>query len=151
MAAYFGHLLDEYREKMDPHVVKLIEAGNQMSARHYKRLEIERTEQWRSFHPILEKYDAFLCPTMRVPAPRVGERDEGYYADRGDGRYYGLDMTGQFNLLAPCPALSVPCGWSRERLPIGLQIVGRRWRDDTALTIGKALETVRPWADRRPL
>ena len=150
MAAYFGHLLDDYREKMDPHVVKLIEAGNQMSARDYKRLEIERTEQWRSFHPTLEKYDAFLCPTMRVPAPRVGERDEGYYADRGDGRYYGLDMTGQFNLLAPCPALSVPCGWSREGLPIGLQIVGRRWRDDTTLTIGKALETTRPWADKRP-
>jgi Asp-tRNA(Asn)/Glu-tRNA(Gln) amidotransferase A subunit family amidase len=150
MAAYFGHLLDDYREKMDPHVVRLIEAGNQMPARHYKRLEIERTEQWRGFQPILEKYDAFLCPTMRVPAPRVGERDEGYYADRGDGLYYGLDMTGQFNLLAPCPALSVPCGWSREGLPIGLQIVGRRWRDDTALTIGKALETARPWGDRRP-
>ncbi|HYR68151.1 MAG TPA: amidase family protein, partial [Reyranella sp.] len=79
-----------------------------------------------------------------------GERDEGYYAMREDGRYYGLDMTGQFNLLAPCPALSVPAGWSKDGLPIGLQIVGRRWRDDTVLTIGKALEAARPWADRRP-
>ena len=150
MAAYFGHLLEQYRDKMDPHVVGLIEAGNKMSARDYKRLEIERTEQWRGFYPILQRYDAFLCPTMRVPAPRVGERDEGYYAMREDGRYYGLDMTGQFNLLAPCPALSVPAGWSKDGLPIGLQIVGRRWRDDTALTIGKALEALRPWADKRP-
>jgi len=150
MAAYFGHVLEQYREKMDPNVVALIEAGNKMSARHYKRLEIERTEQWRSFYPILEKYDAFLCPTMRVPAPPCGERDEGYYAMREDGRYYGLDMTGQFNLLAPCPTLSVPAGWSKDGLPIGLQIVGRRWRDDTVLTIGKALEAVRPWAQKRP-
>jgi Asp-tRNA(Asn)/Glu-tRNA(Gln) amidotransferase A subunit family amidase len=87
---------------------------------------------------------------MRVPAVRVGERDEGYYAMREGGRYYGLDMTGQFNLLAPCPALSVPAGWTKDGLPIGLQIVGRRWRDDTVLTIGKALEAVRPWADKRP-
>jgi Asp-tRNA(Asn)/Glu-tRNA(Gln) amidotransferase A subunit family amidase len=151
MAAYFGHLLEQYREKMDPHVVALIEAGNTMPATHYKRLEIERTEQWRSFSPILQKYDAFLCPTMRVPATPVGDRDERYYAMREDGRYYGLDMTGQFNLLAPCPALSVPAGWSKAGLPIGLQIVGRRWRDDTVLTIGKALEAVRPWADKRPV
>jgi Asp-tRNA(Asn)/Glu-tRNA(Gln) amidotransferase A subunit family amidase len=150
MAAYFGHLLEQYREKMDPHVVALIEAGNKMPAAHYKRIEIERTEQWRSFYPILEKHDAFLCPTMRVPAVPVGERDEGYYAMREGGRYYGLDMTGQFNLLAPCPALSVPAGWSKDGLPIGLQIVGRRWRDDTVLTIGKALEATCPWADRRP-
>jgi len=150
MAAYFGHVLEQYRDKMDPHVVALIEAGNKMPAAHYKRLEIERTEQWRGFYPILEKYDAFLCPTMRVAAPRCGERDEGYYAMRADGRYYGLDMTGQFNLLAPCPALSVPAGWSKDGLPIGLQIVGRRWRDDTVLTIGKALEAMRPWADKRP-
>ena len=150
MAAYFGDVLEQYRDKMDPHVVALIEAGNKMPARDYKRLEIERTEQWRGFYPILQKYDAFLCPTMRVPAPRVGERDEGYYAMREDGRYYGLDMTGQFNLLAPCPALSVPAGWSKDGLPIGLQIVGRRWRDDSVLTIGKALEAARPWADKRP-
>ena len=150
MAAYFGHLLDEYRAKMDPHVVKLIEAGNRMSARDYKRLEIERTALWRSFYPILEKYDAFLCPTMRVPAPRVGERDDTYNADRSDGRYHALDMTGQFNLLAPCPALSVPAAWSKEGLPIGLQIVGRRFRDDTVLTVGKALEQARPWAEKRP-
>jgi Asp-tRNA(Asn)/Glu-tRNA(Gln) amidotransferase A subunit family amidase len=151
MAAYFGHVLEQYRDKMDPNVVALIEAGDRMPAAHYKRLEIERTEQWRAFYPILQKYDAFLCPTMRVAAPRCGERDEGYYAMREDGHYYGLDMTGQFNLLAPCPALSVPAGWSKDGLPIGLQIVGRRWRDDTVLTIGKALEAARPWADKRPL
>jgi Asp-tRNA(Asn)/Glu-tRNA(Gln) amidotransferase A subunit family amidase len=44
----------------------------------------------------------------------------------------------------------VPAGLTRDKLPIGLQIVGRRWRDDTVLTIGKALEGVRPWAMIRP-
>jgi Asp-tRNA(Asn)/Glu-tRNA(Gln) amidotransferase A subunit family amidase len=150
MAAHFGHLLDEYRDRMDPHVVALIEAGNRMSARDYKRLEIERTDQWRSFLPILRKYDALLCPTTSVAAPPVGRDDAIYNADRSDGLYHALDMCMQFNNLAPCPALSVPAGFTRDNLPVGLQIVGRRWRDDTVLTIGKALEGVRPWAARRP-
>jgi Asp-tRNA(Asn)/Glu-tRNA(Gln) amidotransferase A subunit family amidase len=59
-------------------------------------------------------------------------------------------MCMQFNNLAPCPALSVPAGFTRDNLPVGLQIVGRRWRDDTVLRIGKALEGARPWAARRP-
>jgi Asp-tRNA(Asn)/Glu-tRNA(Gln) amidotransferase A subunit family amidase len=150
MAAYFGHVLEKFRDKMDRHVVSLIERGNRQSARDYKRLEIERTQFWRQLYPILQKHNALLCPTMRVPAPPADEDDSIYYRDRGDGLYYGLDMTGQFNLFAPCPALSVPAGWTEGGLPVGLQIVGRRFRDDTVLTIGKALEGARPWADKRP-
>jgi Asp-tRNA(Asn)/Glu-tRNA(Gln) amidotransferase A subunit family amidase len=85
-----------------------------------------------------------------VAAPPVGRDDAIYNADRSDGLYHALDMCMQFNNLAPCPALSVPAGFTRDNLPVGLQIVGRRWRDDTVLTIGKALEGVRPWAARRP-
>ena len=60
-------------------------------------------------------------------------------------------MTSPFNFVSMCPALSVPSGWSEDGLPIGLQIVARRYRDDLALRIGAALEVVRPWAQRRPL
>jgi Asp-tRNA(Asn)/Glu-tRNA(Gln) amidotransferase A subunit family amidase len=150
MAAYFGDYLEKFRDKMDRHVVALIEAGNKMSARHYKRIEIERSEQWKAFYPILQKYDAFLCPTMSRDAPPAEEDDDKYYADWGDGRYHGLDITGQFNMIAACPALSVPAGWSKDGLPVGLQIVGPRWRDDVVLRVGAALEQIQPWADRRP-
>ena len=46
--------------------------------------------------------------------------------------------------------LSVPVGFTDDNLPVGMQIVARRYRDDTALQIGAALERVRPWAHRRP-
>lgn len=150
MSAYFGDTLEKYRDKMDPNVVSLIERGNAMSATHYKRLEIERTEQWNRFRPVMEKYDAFLCPTMVIPAPPVGGDDNDFYADRTDGLYHGTDMTALFNNLAPCPAMSVPTGWSSEGLPTSLQIVARPGRDDMALRIGRALEIARPWADKRP-
>lgn len=150
MAAYFGDYLEKFRAKMDPHVVALIEAGNKMSATHYKRIEIERSEQWKGFYPILQKYDAFLCPTMSRDAPPADEDDNKYYADWGDGRYHGLDITGQFNMIAPCPVLSVPAGWTKDGLPVGMQIVGPRWRDDIVLQIGAALERIQPWAEKRP-
>jgi len=57
--------------------------------------------------------------------------------------YHSPEMTTPFNLLAPLPALSVPCGTTR-RHAIGAQIVGRRWRDDTVLVIGRALELAPP-------
>ncbi|MEX2200325.1 MAG: amidase [Dongiaceae bacterium] len=150
MSGYFGDKLDEFREKMDPNVVALIEQGNAMSATHYKRLEIARTEQWNRFRPIIEKYDAFLCPTMAIPAPPVGGSEADFQVSSGDGLYHGQDMTALFNNIPQCPALSVPAGWSKDGLPVGLQIVTRRFREDTALRIGRALEIARPWADRRP-
>jgi Asp-tRNA(Asn)/Glu-tRNA(Gln) amidotransferase A subunit family amidase len=59
-------------------------------------------------------------------------------------------MTSMFNYVGQCPALSVPAGWNEEGLPAGLQIVGRRYRDDEVLRIGAAVERASPWIQRRP-
>ena len=48
------------------------------------------------------------------------------------------------------PAASVPCGFTAEGLPVGMQIVGRRFADLTVLQAARAFEEARPWADRRP-
>jgi Asp-tRNA(Asn)/Glu-tRNA(Gln) amidotransferase A subunit family amidase len=150
LAAIFGDKLEEFRESMDPRVVELMEAGLALGAVEFKRLEFVRTQAWKRLAPILERYDALLCPTMSQVARPVEEEDSIWSGDRGDGLYHGLDMTAQFNFVSQCPALSVPAGWSGEGLPVGLQIVARRYRDDEALRIGAALEHVRPWAEQRP-
>ena len=87
---------------------------------------------------------------MARTAPPVGGRDSEY--DRVDeaGLYHGLDVTSLFNFVSQCPALSVPAGFADNGMPVGLQIVARRFEDATALAIGKALEEARPWAQRRP-
>jgi len=149
MATYYGHLVEAYAAKMDPDVLHLIERGNRLSAVQLKGLEVERTGLWRRLAPVLASHDALLCPTMSTgPSPAAK-------ADRpkdppDDGRYHAADMTGVFNLVAPCPALSVPCGWDAQSLPIGLQVVGRRWREDTVLQIGQAVGLAIPGAIRRP-
>jgi Asp-tRNA(Asn)/Glu-tRNA(Gln) amidotransferase A subunit family amidase len=150
LAAIFGHVLPEFRDRMDPRVVALMDDGLAMGAVEFKRLEFLRTEQWQKLAPIMERHDALLCPTMSRPAPPVDQDDFYYYREHADGRYHGLDMTAWFNYTSQCPALSVPAGWSSEGLPIGLQIVAQRYRDDAALRIGATLESLAPWAHRRP-
>jgi Asp-tRNA(Asn)/Glu-tRNA(Gln) amidotransferase A subunit family amidase len=150
LAAIFGDKLDEFREQMDPRVVHLMDAGLALGAVDFKRIEFVRTQAWKQLAPILERFDALLCPTMSQLARPVDEDDFIWYRDRGDGLYHGLDMTCQFNFVSQCPALSVPAGWAEDGLPIGLQVVAPRYRDDLALRIGAALERQRPWADRRP-
>ena len=58
------------------------------------------------------------------------------------GRYHGMDMTAPFNLVGQCPALTVPSGITREGLPTGLQIVGRRYCDLMTLKLGALVESV---------
>jgi len=150
LAAAFEQVLPDYRERMDPHVVALIEAGQAMGAVPFKRIETICTEQWLELARVFESFDAVLCPTMAQPAPPVEMSDADFQEEDEDGRFHGLDMTALFNNVSQCPALSVPSGFTNEGLPTGLQIVGHRFDDLTVLDIGAGLEAVQPWAERRP-
>ena len=141
--------IEPWRDRMDPNVVALIDAAQRMKATDLKRIEILRTRQWHELCRVFDDHDALLCATMSKTAPShdASDADFGYRDQNG---YHGLDMTGQFNFLGQCPAVSVPCGVDDEGLPIGLQVVGHRFRDDTVMRVAGALESARPWADRRP-
>lgn len=146
MAAYYGHLLDDHRSDMDPDVVRLIEAGNRLSAADYKRLELRRSEIWRRIMRIFDDHDVIVCPTMAQapkPATKVEERLRPTPPD--DGRFHADDMTAVWNLVSPCPAVSVPGGrfghGPHEGLPIGVQIIGRPGREDQVLALARIVET----------
>ena len=145
MAAYYGHLADEFGTRMDPDVLQLIERGRSISAVDYKRLEIERSAVWRGISQSLVDCAAMLCPTMAQPpiaAAKVDQAPRDFARD--DGRYHSPDMTAIFNLVAPCPAMSVPVGLHSSGTPVGAQIVGHRWDEPTVLKIGRALELSLP-------
>jgi len=150
MATYFGHLLPAWRDRMDPNVAALMDAGFKVSAVDYKKTEIVRTEQWRALAKVFETHDVLLCPTMARPAPEVTKSDADFGHRNAAGRIVALDMTEVFNNVPQCPALSVPAGFTHAGLPLGLQIIGRRFDELGVLRIGKAMELARPWARRRP-
>ena len=60
-----------------------------------------------------------------------------------------IPFTYPFNLTGH-PAASIPCGWSKEGLPIGMQIVGKRFDEATVLQVSKAFEEIAPWQERKP-
>lgn len=144
MAAYFQDTYDAHADILDPAVKQLIEQGREISAVHYKRLEIERSRFWDSLRPIFRNFDALLCPTTAIPAPSASLNDRDFGRTDEQGRYHGFDMTAPFNLVGQCPALSVPSGLAGNGLPTGVQIVGRRFDDLTTLKIGALIEGLLP-------
>jgi Asp-tRNA(Asn)/Glu-tRNA(Gln) amidotransferase A subunit family amidase len=150
LAALFAHHLDGGRDLLDPLTVRQMEDGLAISAVDFKRTEFVRTKLWKSFSGIMQKYDAFLCPTTAIAGLPIGATDFDFGHLNPEGRFRGLHMTEHFNLLSQCPALSVPSGRTSSGLPTGVQIVGRRYDDPMVLRIGAAIERVRPWTEFRP-
>lgn len=148
MSGYFGHLIEDHHDELDPDVVRLIGLGNSMSATEVKQLEIQRSDVWKRMARALAGRDALLCPTMATPPLPASKADRVREQRPDDDRYHAPDMTSIFNLVGQCPAMSIPCGTHTEEpysgLPIGLQVIGHRWREDIVLRVGQAVEEARP-------
>ncbi|MFZ9037707.1 MAG: amidase [Gammaproteobacteria bacterium] len=153
MAAAYDKLtdvpLDENRDRMSEGLVKWIELGRTIDAVTARQWEFERTKYWHKLGAVLEKHHALICPTMAVTAPPVEMRDWDFGGTNAAGMFECMDMTGAFNYMAQCPALSVPSGFA-DGLPTAIQIVARRYDDALALNIGAAVEQAAPWSHRRP-
>ena len=109
----------------------------------------DRLAWWQHARAFFETYDLLLSPTVACPPLRVGELWATEIGGVKVGREAASAFTFAFNLTGQ-PAATVPCGVTRDGLPIGLQIVGRRFDDVTVLRASAAFEAARPWADRRP-
>lgn len=142
MAAFFGDRVPAFRDRMDPLVVGMIERARKMSATAIKRVELLRTAMWRDLARLFERYDALLCPTCAIEAPLADQNDQDYDATRPDGRYAGFDMTLPFNMVPQCPAISLPAGFTSAGLPVGLQLVGKRFADEDLLAMARRLEAL---------
>ncbi len=141
MSGFFGDEAAFPRERMDSRVLSLIARGEAMSATQYKRIEILRSRMWDDLAPVLAQHDALLCPTCPITPPAAEGGSFGQTLP--DGRYAGLEMTSIFNLVPQVPALSIPAGLA-EGLPVGLQMIGRRFGDERLLALGAAIEAVLP-------
>ena len=133
---------------MEPGLVTLIEQGKDRLAIDYARAAIEREEYCGKIQPFFEKYDLLLTPTLAVPPFEVGSSGPPEIAGVR-GALDWMAFTYPFNLTGQ-PAASVPCGWTDDGLPVGLQIIGRRFDDVTVLRAAAAFERALPWVDRRP-
>ncbi|MFO1171094.1 MAG: amidase [Hyphomicrobiaceae bacterium] len=106
---------------------------------------------YQTFGPMMERFDAFLCPMATIPG--IKAEHDPYDPDfringvKVDGEY-GWVASHQFNMLNKCPAMSAPSGIAANGMPTSVQIVGRTYDDQSVFTIAAAAEQVAPF--RRP-
>ena len=148
--AAYEHLLEEHSDKLSKIAVDSFDHARKVRGSDYSRALLAIQLLRMQMSGLMQKYDLLLTPTMAVTAFPVGERPRVI-----DGRevhpFWGflpftfpINMTGQ-------PAASIPCGFSKEGLPVGLHIIGRFKDEMTVIRASEAFEQARPWSDRRPL
>ena len=146
----YGPLLEHHRDQMKDTVIWNIEEGIKLSGRDLSRAEHKRTELYHRLREFFEVYEFLVVPVTQVPPFDV---DQPYvreingvqldtYIDWFRACYY-VSVTGH-------PAISVPCGFTAEGLPVGMQIVGRHGDDFGVLQMAYAFEQATNLWQRRP-
>ena len=138
---YFGAYPDE---DLPAGLYQIIERTLKNPPTAYPQAWFDRLAWWQHPRAFFEKYDLLLTPTIACPPFRVGLDNPTEIAGRPVQPYAWIPFTYPFNLTGQ-PASSVPCGFSKDGLPIGLQIVGRRYDDMTVMRASAAFEKARPW------
>ncbi|MCE2539655.1 MAG: amidase [Acidobacteria bacterium] len=148
--ACYGTLLDEHRELLKDTVIWNIEEGRRLSG---PRLG-EAARAWSALldrvRRFFERYEFLVLPVSQVPPFDV---DQPYVTEID-----GVKMETYLDWMSSCahisvlglPAISVPCGFTGDGLPVGVQIVGRQHDDLGALRLAYAFEQVNGAGRRRP-
>ena len=135
-----GHLLERDHEKLTPSVVWNVKRGIGVSADEYLAAEEQRSRIWHNVADFFRGHDILLCAATSIAAFPNTQSDVLLI----DGK----PMASIIDYMAPTatmslfglPALSIPCGWTNSGLPVGLQIVGRPFDEDTLLRFAYTLQ-----------
>lgn len=142
-AAFHRERLMEHPDWFGADVRQRLETGAAVTSSEYALARRTQAEMKRRFALLFEEYDVLLLPTTPIPAP-VLEGEDAVERAKLLTRF-----TAPFNLTG-LPALSVPCGFTSEGLPIGLQIVSRAWNEAGVLRTGYAYQQATDWHTKKP-
>ncbi|XAH24023.1 amidase [Xylophilus sp. GW821-FHT01B05] len=149
----FGGLLRERADGFPPSVRARLEAGAGITRQQLQQGLIDRTDYFRRVQTLFEQADVLVTPTLSAP-PVLAQADptaplivEGQAL--GPLRTAWIQRCHPFNVSGN-PAITVPAGWTREGLPVGIQFVGPWYGEALLLKLAAELEALSPWAQRRP-
>lgn len=151
--AQHGKHLAQHRDIMCPTFVRQIENAPSISFEQIYDAILARTEAFHAVQSWFEDFDVIATPTISRGALSVDHDHfapieiDGKTADVVRRAWY--PYTSVFNLTGH-PAVSLPCGFDRDGLPLAIQLVARPGADAFLLKVAAAFERVRPWAHRRP-
>jgi aspartyl-tRNA(Asn)/glutamyl-tRNA(Gln) amidotransferase subunit A len=148
-ATYHSKLFQAHRSEYGPDVRELLETGSLFMATTYIAAQRNRSAINSSVAAAFAKVDVIATPTLPVTAPGV---DQEFY-EWGKRREPIFAACARFSCpfnLAGLPAATICCGFSSDKMPIGLQIVGRAFDEATVLKVTDAFERTTEWSCRHP-
>jgi aspartyl-tRNA(Asn)/glutamyl-tRNA(Gln) amidotransferase subunit A len=126
-----------------------LEQSRGLTATAYIQSVQRRLVYSQEFDRALGGLDLIAAPTLPIPAPHIDENEAKIGRSREDIRLAMLRLTRPGNL-SGLPAISIPCGFTRDHLPVGLQLIGRRYDELSVFRAAHAYEKVTPWHECFP-
>jgi amidase len=135
-------LLENHRAQLKPEVIWNIEKGLALTGAEISRAEAQRGAMFQRARTFFEIYDLLLCPTTIVPPFPVEQR----YVTECNGTKFEtyvdwLLIVSAITLVA-CPAISIPAGFTKENLPVGIQIIAGPRAEARLLPAARLLESM---------
>jgi len=153
LAGRVGRRLEQERDRFDPTFVQTLKSGLRRSGAEVQEAAVARSELFRLTEALFREIDVLVTPTLAAASLPAATDPHGEIVidGRSAGRIraawhpytFPMNLTGH-------PALSMPCGWTGSGLPIGLQLVGRWYHEDTILDLAEALFGALQVERRRP-
>jgi len=149
VVTFMGERMEEWEKVAFPPYLGFMPLAQSLTYREYIKIEERKMELWKALKRVFENYDYLITPTVACKPFEIGKISP----DEINGKFitpigwmpftYPFNFTGQ-------PAASIPAGFSKEGLPVGMQIVGKRYDDAGVLKISKAFQDISPWQDKYP-
>jgi aspartyl-tRNA(Asn)/glutamyl-tRNA(Gln) amidotransferase subunit A len=142
-AAFHRERMNSKLEDFGEDVLKRLQSGAACSSEDYILARRSQVVLRRLYEELFEHYDILLTPTTPIAAPGSG-------ADAVERARLLTRFTAPFNLTG-LPAISLPCGFTAQGLPVGLQLVARPWDEARLLQAAYAYEQAVAWQQRKPI
>ena len=136
----FGELMEKQPQLIKDTVIWNIEQGRKLAGPQIGQAEVKRTELYHRVREFMDNYEFMICPVNQVPPFDINQR----WIEAVDGvkmeTYIDWMKSCYYITVTGLPAISVPCGFTPEGLPVGMQIVGRHNADFSVLQLAYAFE-----------
>jgi len=150
VSAVHRHGIDQHLKEYDYNIQLRLLTGAVLPAQAHQKAVRLRHMLRQQILEALEKVDVLVMPTSSIPASLIPEKAGITSKEEFMGMLGGRrSFTAPFNL-AGVPALSINCGFTADNLPVGLQIAGRPFDEETVFRVAHAYEQATSWHTRRP-
>jgi len=126
-----------------------LEAGRALLSIDYVRAQRARTLIKEQCRQLFDTVDVIVTPTVPIPAPRIDDLNKPW-GNGPETSIAALTRFTRFFSVVGFPAISIPCGFTPDGLPVGMQIAGKAFDEFTVLRVAHAYEQDARWFERRP-